>query len=442
MAINLHPTQSDVFRELFIDKTARFMPVACSRGWGKSYLGSVAAITAIFELIELEESVPNKNVYIIAPTYDQVVDIYYPLINFELGIEHFALKSSRDTGRFLFSKNVELRLISYESVERMRGKGAYFVVWDEVSSCKKGIKPKEAWTEVIKPCMSTRWSPKRAAAHGAKSPGRALIIGTTKGYNYFDEMLNMQEKDDEWQSHRYTYLDSPLLDQEEIEKQRKNMDAVSFASEYLAESVDSGNRVFHCFDRKVHVRKDLEYFQDGEIVNLGIDFNVGIQATSAFAIRGGQVHFLDEFKGFLDTGSLAEFIVARYKGHEIRAFPDPTGRSRKTSAPIGITDFKLLELAGIKCFARKKSPPIADSVSAVNRMMMDATGAVNFYVAAGLDGLIESLEKTKWVENNPDAAMIDKSEGIEHYSDGVRYPVEFLFPIIKSSCTVVKGRKF
>ena len=123
MSINLHEGQSTVYEDIFVTQQSRFAVVCCSRGWGKSYMAAVAGVTAVFELLELAERVPNKTVYIIAPTYDQVTDIYYPLINYDLGMEDYAIKSSRDLGRFVFPNNVELRLLSYEAVERMRGKG-------------------------------------------------------------------------------------------------------------------------------------------------------------------------------------------------------------------------------------------------------------------------------------------------------------------------------
>ena len=125
MPINLHAGQSEVYEDLFVHQTCRFAVVDCSRGWGKSFMAAVAGVTAVFELLELAENIPNKTVYIIAPTYDQVTDIYYPLIAYDLGIEEHCIKSSRDLGRFVFPKNVELRLLSYEAVERMRGKGKH-----------------------------------------------------------------------------------------------------------------------------------------------------------------------------------------------------------------------------------------------------------------------------------------------------------------------------
>lgn len=448
MAIDLHYGQSEVYSDMFVDLAKRYLVVCCSRGWGKSYMAAVAAVTAVIELMELDVEVPNKTVYVIAPTYDQVTDIYYPLINYDLGMEEYAIKSSRDLGRFVFPNNVELRLLSYESVERMRGKGAYFVVWDEVSSCKKGLHPREAWQSVIQPCITTRWSQQRADAYGARSAGRALIISTPKGYNFFHELFNFREIDKLWGSYQYDYTESPYLDPEEIEKLRHQIDPIQFASEYLASFKESGNSVFYCFDRDKHVSADLPYFyppesgERGEDVHICIDFNVGLQCSSAFAIRGKQVHFLDEFKGHPDTETLAISLSTKYKGHKIYAYPDPSGRARKSSAPVGRTDFSILESYGIKCLAHIKAPAIVDSVAAVNRMLMTAAGDISMYVHPRCKGLIQSLERTIWVDKNPDTATIDKSAGVEHYSDGVRYGIEYNFPINTGSKRAIRGFGF
>jgi hypothetical protein len=295
MAVRLHEGQSEVYEDLFIRQACRFSVVNCSRGWGKSYMAGVAASTAVFELLQLSERVPNKTVYVIAPTYDQVTDIYFPLIAYDLGMEEYAIKASRDLGRFVFPRNVELRLLSYEAVERMRGKGAYFVVWDEVSSCKKGIEPKEAWESVVQPCITTRWSQKRALAYGAKSAGRALFISTPKGYNYFHDLYNFRELDDRWKSYHYDFTKSPFLDPEEIEKARHNMDPVKFASEYLASFKESGNNVFYCFDRSRNVRNDLPDFappsdgKKGEDIHCFIDFNVGKLMPTQNLVNSGKL---------------------------------------------------------------------------------------------------------------------------------------------------------
>jgi hypothetical protein len=158
---------------------------------------------------------------------------------------------------------------------------AYFVVWDEVSSCKKGISPKEAWQGVIQPCIITRWSNERALSYGAPAPGRALIISTPKGYNFFHEMHTYESTDRNWKSYHYDYTQSPYLDVAEIERIKHTIDPIEFASEYLASFADSGNNVFYCFDRRKHITNELEEFlppqghEKGEDVHVCIDFNVG-----------------------------------------------------------------------------------------------------------------------------------------------------------------------
>jgi len=141
------------------------------------------------------------------------------------------------------------------------------------------------------------------------------------------------------------------------------------------------------------------------------------------------MQFLDELKGAPNTEELARTLRARFGADKkIIAFPDPTGKARKTSAPVGITDFKILERYGIVVLAREGSPPIVDSVQAVNGRLENAAGEINMFFHPRVKGTIISMERTKWLDK-PDSAMIDKSEGIEHYSDGVRYASEFLFPL-------------
>lgn len=442
MTIELHPAQWEVYNDLYVENNHDFGAARCARGFGKSYLGGAGASTSVFELMALDYSVPNKNVFIIAPTYDQVKDIYYPLLAYEFGLEQYAYKYSRDLGRFVFANNVELRLMSYEAVERMRGKGAYHVVWDEITSCTKGITAKEAWEGIIQPCIITRWPKDRSKQYGARRSGSALIISTPKGYDHFYDMCNYHEQDERWISWHFDYRNSPYIDPDEVERIKHQIDPIQFASEYMATFEESGYQVFYCFDRNVHVRDDLEDFEDDEIVHACIDFNVGIQATSFFALRGNQMHFLYEFMGHPDTETLASAMRATWEDNEIRAYPDPSGRAKKTSSPTGRTDFSILQSFGIKTFARQKAPPIMDSVNAVNAKLMNASGDVGIFIHPRCVNLIKTLERTKWVDNNPNLAAIDKSEGVEHFSDGVRYGVEYLFPVRAGKKTTARGFNF
>lgn len=261
-------------------------------------------------------------------------------------------------------------------------------------------------------------------------------------------MHHFYERDDRWKSYHFDYTTSPYLDPKEIERIKHTVDPQQWASEYMATFVDSGNNVFYCFDRKVHVRNDLEAFyppegaEKGEPIHVSMDFNTGIQASALFAIRGGQMHFLDEMQGHPDTETLAIALTNKYKGHKITAYPDPSGKARKTSAPVGRTDFSILESYGINVRAKSKAPPIIDSVNAVNRKLMTATGISSMFISPKCVNLVNSLERTKWVNRDQNTATIDKSENIEHFSDGVRYAVDYLYPIVNTGGRVTRGFMF
>ena len=440
--IKLHEKQSEVIRDLFIKKDCRYSVVNASRGFGKSYLAATAAIIAVQELMNLDESVPNKNVALIAPTYSQAVDIYYPLIAWQLGMEDFADKASKAAGQFWFPNNVQLKLWSYEASQRMRGTGQYFIVADEVTSWKgAGMNLKESWESIIQPCVATRWSPMNAKKFNANS-GRALIISTPSGYDYFYEMYNRQDYDDDWKSYTYTYKDSPFLDEEEIERVKLTLDPLKFAREYTASFEDSGNNVFYTFNRKDHIDNNLQYFEAGEDVRVAIDFNVGIMASVIFAIRGNQIHILDEMQGHPDTETLARALKEKFNGHRIISYPDPAGRARKTSAAVGVTDFRILETHGIITRAHNKAPPIVDSVAAVNKKFKNANGDIDMFIHPKCVNTVKSLERTQWVESNPDSATIDKKEGVEHWTDALRYAVEYLYPIRAGTAVIKRGFGF
>ena len=439
VSINLHATQSIPYSDLFVEQKVRNAVIVCSRGWGKSFEVAAGAVTALFELFELSAGVQNKQAAIIAPTFDQVKDIYYPVLTNQFQLPRFTLKESKDLGRFIFPGGVELHLLSYEAVERMRGKGYYFLGVDEPSSMR-GLQA--SWEDIMYPTISTRWSPMHAEMYGARSAGRSMFAGTPKGFNYLYDLSNLRETDSEWGTYIFDYTQSPLLDPREILKLKDKMDPIRFASEYEAKFKESGSSVFYCFDREVHV-KPCDPFDLDEIVNVCIDFNVGIMAASAFAVRGGQMQFIREFKGSPDTEQLAILLKNTFGSRKINAFPDPTGKARKSSAVVGVTDFTILRNNKINVLAREQVPLI-DSVNAVNKKLMTASGKVDMYFdPKGCPETIRSMERTSWVEGRPDSAMIDKKQGVEHFSDGVRYATDYLFPIqATNAVSVAQGFQF
>jgi hypothetical protein len=151
--------------------------------------------------------------------------------------------------------------------------------------------------------------------------------------------------------------------------------------------------------------------------------------TAAIAQRkADQVHFIDEIvlaNG--NTDLMAAEIKRRYTGRKIRVYPDPTGNARKTSAPVGQTDFTILRSAGFEVIAPGHPYPVADKINTVNTACCAASGNRVLYInpskcpqlAKGLDGLT-------YKEGSSEP---DKSLGLDHITDAAAYLVLWELPM-------------
>ena len=432
ITLELHRYQTIPFHWLFTPEGAggmRFAVVVASRGFGKSYLGASTALNAAIQLERLPINVLNKNVALIAATHEQAEKVYFPLLNYEFGLGDVCKVRKKPSLQWEFPNRTIINVWSADAYERLRGSGIHTAICDEISTWKvPGSNIGDAWESVIEPCILSRWAPNNAEDVGAFLPGRALIISTVKGRDFLYDLSLREEQDERWKTFTYNYKQSPYLSVEEIEKSRKNYDPIKFAREYECSFEESGLQVFHQFDRRVHVRT-VEDFQPNETIHAAIDFNIKLNATSFSAIRGNKVFILDEYRGASNTSELVKAIKAKYPGRQIICYPDPSGNTGSTKAPVGQTDFTILREAGFQIRARGKSPSVVDSSAAVNRHLLNAAGETNLWIHPRCSQLIKSLERTIWNERVVDSAVIDKSAGVEHFSDGVRYMIDYLFPL-------------
>jgi hypothetical protein len=276
-----------------------------------------------------------------------------------------------------------------------------------------------------------------------------FVISTPKGItNDFYKLWvkGQEDKTGLWKSWQFTAEQVRPDMKEEIELARVTMDEKSFNQEYCATFNNTGDAVFYNFNRNIHVTNNLLPIEPGEPVHISIDFNVKIMASTVWCHRGNQLHAMDEFYGNADTHQLIRSIKGRYKNRDIICYPDASGRAMKTSAATGTTDFSILRNAGFKVLARSKQPPLVDSVNAVNALLKDAKGNTRLYFnKEKTPRTIASVETTTWKEGfttGMDNAIIDKSKGVEHFSDGVRYICEFLYPIGKHKPQIIRDRSW
>ena len=416
------------FQQEVLTDPARFKIMASGRRVGKSYLAAVAAYNHC-----LEQS--NRRALIIGPTVSMIRESIWTTLKGLVHPDHINGFAREIDLEIRFINGSKITLKGFDRPDSLRGisPSPTFIVLDEFAYIKQ-----DAFTEVILPMTS---DPQRRAS--------VFVISTPKGItNDFYKLWvkGQEDKTGLWKSWQFTAEDVRPDMKEEIELARVTMDLKSFNQEYCATFNNTGDAVFYNFNRNIHVTNNLLPIEPGEPIHISIDFNVRIMASTVWCHRGNQLHAMDEFFGNADTYQLIRSIKGRYKNRDIICYPDASGRAMKTSAATGTTDFSILRNAGFKVLARSKQPPLVDSVNAVNALLKDAKGNTRLYFnKEKTPRTIASVETTTWKEGfttGMDNAIIDKSKGVEHFSDGVRYICEFLYPIGKHKPQIIRDRSW
>ena len=435
----LHKLDLYPFQGLIYNSKTRHRVVAAGRRTGKSHVMCVIAY-------DESATTPNRRVAMVGPTYGMARRAFWETLLAIVDHRMLSEPPRESESQLRFINGSRIQLFGADDPNKLRGTSPtpHLIILDEFAYHKPSV-----WTKVIVPMLADTYSRPRVA-----------LISTPNGKKGWLYRLWLQgggkegvasvSRDPEWESWQFKASEVRPDMAVEIEKYRNSMDPLSFAQEFEAEFENTGHEVFYAFDAALHCRDDLPYFGRGEAVHVAVDFNVGVMAASAFALRdvGGvrQVHFLHEWKGSRNTDELVRMVKDDFPGAHIRCYPDPSGRQRKTSAAIGKTDLSILRQAGFIVMARSRTPPISDSVNAVNSMLLSADGTTRLFVdRKRCPGLVESFEGTSWKEKDDedlDTATIDKSDGIEHHTDGVRYAMERLFPVRGGSVGVVEGHDF
>ena len=214
LQVKLHEKQLEVFND-----NTRFKVVAAGRRFGKSRL---AAWTLLIEALKSK----TKDVFYIAPTYQQAKDIMWAMLK-ELGNE-VIIAAHENTSVLTLRNGRKIYLKGADRPDTLRGVGLAFVVIDEYADIKPNV-----WEQIVRPAL-------------ADIQGGALFIGTPKGRNHFYEMFKLGEagKNPEWTSFHFTSYDNPLIPASEIEAAKESMSSFAFRQEFLSSFEAASRDIF------------------------------------------------------------------------------------------------------------------------------------------------------------------------------------------------------
>ena len=157
-----------------------------------------------------------------------------------------------------------------------------------------------------------------------------------------------------------------------------------------------------------------------------MDFNVDPMSACIASKAGDELHIWDEITiANGNTAEMAAEIIRRYGPRDIRVYPDPSGRARRTSAPVGETDLAILRHAGFHVIAPRKAPAVVDRINALQALLMNGAGRRRLFVHPGCRQTIKSLEGQTYKEGTSQPMK----DGTDHMADAAGYLVWGEFPI-------------
>lgn len=406
MKIKLTKPQSKVWR----GKT-RFKVLVTGRRFGKTFL----ALTWL-----LAHAGQKKGIYYyIAPTYVAAKSIAWRLLK-EIADGHYVSKNEGELFIELSNGSV-IQLKGAENRDGLRGVSLAGCVMDEAAFMLQ-----EVWTEVVRPATSDQQAP-------------VLFISSPSGWNWFKDIYDyaISGKDANWQCWAFTTADGGNVTLEEIESAKRELPEKTFKQEYLASFETLANRVYSNFDRSIHATTEIADIGTAAEVYIGVDFNVDPMSACVGVKVGDQLHIVDEILlPNSNTQEMAQEIKQRYPKHKVRAYPDPAGRARKTSAAGGVTDFSILEQAGFSVIAPRKHPAVADRINEVQALLKNANGDMRLFIHPRCEQLIKGLDGMTYKQGT---SQPDKSLGLDHITDALGYLVHSEFPIVKPITPIKVG---
>jgi hypothetical protein len=397
--ISLHPKQFEVY-----STPSRFKVVVAGRRWGKSHLSRASIIRMA--------KVPGRLIWYVAPTYRMAKQIMWNDL-IESIPRRWVMRMNETTMTLNLINGTTIELKGADKPDALRGVGLNYLVLDEFQDMRA-----EVWTKVLRPTL-------------ASTGGHMLAIGTPKAFNHLYELWALGQKVEyqkarRWHSWQFPTISSPFIPPGEIEEARRDMDERSFKQEFEASFLQMSGRVYHEFDRNVHVGDYA--FNPRLPIWIGQDFNIDPMSSVILQPQlSGELWAVGEIVLFgSNTAEVCNELERRFWRYpnQVTIYPDPASAGRQHAR--GESDLDVFRERGFKRIRhRRKHPAIADRVNAVNRVLRSGDGRVLLRVDRGCKHLIDSLEQTLY---KPGGREIDKSMGVEHITDAIGYPIEIEYP--------------
>lgn len=376
--------------------------VNAGRRFGKSWLAGA-------EIMNEALNNPNKTVIYIAPTLTMARNIMWDTwIKNHIPSEYIVHKNEQ-LMIMTFANGSKLYCLSAEHPDRLRGLAADFLIVDECAMID------DDFYDVVKPLLADR-----------HHDGKALYISTPQGYNWFYDLFVKGKKNPlTWDCFQFTTLDGGNVTPEQLEEDRQTMSPKMFAQEYLASFETVADRVYYSFDRDLNHCTIDDTWGEGDI-HVGMDFNVKPMTAVISVLERGNLYIFDEIytQTASNTQEVCDMIKNKYPKATVYVYPDPTGHRFQTNAPVGQTDFSILQKNGFLVCAPSHPYSSKDKWNTVNTALCNAIGQRHVFINSdACPELKKSWEGYAFKDGVP-----DKNSGLDHISDAAAYLICYRLP--------------
>ena len=167
---------------------------------------------------------PEKKpiVFWVSPVQSQAMKVYKQILEMVVDTPFIkSYKGSMGDAEIVFANNAVIKFRSGAMEDSLRGETIDYLIIDEAAFIKQSI-----IQEILLPMLNVRGK-------------KCLMVSTPKGKNFFfNQYTNGMVGTDQYQSFKFTSLDSPYASKTIIDIARKNLPDVLFRQEYLGEFVD------------------------------------------------------------------------------------------------------------------------------------------------------------------------------------------------------------
>lgn len=380
-----------------------------------------------------------------APTRDQAKRIFWEDLKALAPRKFLAGPPSESDLMLPFVNGAQIWVVGLDVAARMEGQPWDGGVVDEIGNTKP-----EVWSANIRPALSDR-------------KGWCDLIGVPEGRNhYYDLDLAAQAQQkalgDASPWGRFHWHSADILDKDEIEQARRDLDELTFAQEYEGSFVNFEGRAYYVFNVDKHTAF-LRYDDRRELI-FCFDFNVdpGVCAVCQEQALPGQYHRDDKGLLMLDkpitgTGVIAEVyidrnsntpavcrkLIADWGNHlgRVTCYGDATGGARGSAKVLG-SDWDLIKAelnpvfgARISYDVPASNPSERSRINAMNTRLQSRSGELRMLVdPVKAPHVVKDLDGVILLKGG--SGEIDKkaTPKLTHISDGLGYYIAKKFPII------------